>query len=58
LSGAFPHLTARRFEPTIGVHPHFLFSNRPRSLIVTEFVRQVTDAVRDMEAELDRMMAG
>lgn len=57
LSGAFPQLVARRFEPKIAVHPRFLFPNRPRSLIVSQFVEQVKDTAKNMEARLHRMIS-
>ncbi len=56
LSGAFPQLVARRFEPMIAVEPRFLFANRPRSLIVAQFVEQVKETAKNMEERLRGMI--
>lgn len=56
LSGAFPQLVVRRFEPKTPVHPRFLFSSRPRSLIVSEFVKQAMETIKDLDARLHRMI--
>lgn len=57
LSKAFPHLVVRRLRPMVAVNPRFLFSSRPRSLIVTQFVEQVMETVKDMDTRLQKMMS-
>lgn len=52
LSNAFPNLIARRFQPKVAVQPRFLFSSKPRSLIVSQFVDQVRETVKGMDRRL------
>ncbi|MES1926680.1 LysR substrate-binding domain-containing protein [Salinisphaera sp. T31B1] len=48
LSGAYPDLVARRFEPQVKIQPRFLFpTERPRSLILRQFV----DVIRSIAGE-------
>ena len=58
LSNAFSHLTARRFRPTVVVQPRFLFSSKPRSLIVSEFVSRVMETVQGLERRLQQSLNG
>src|SRR5690606_35693564 len=52
LSNAFPPTAARRFMPKLAVQPRFLFSSKPRSLIVSEFVEEVRKTVKGMHQQL------
>lgn len=56
LSNAFPNLTMRQFQPTVTVQPRFLFSNKPRSLIVTQFVEQVVETAKEMGHRLHQSL--
>ncbi len=58
LSNAFPHMVARRFRPKLAVQPRFLFSSKPRSLIVSEFVEEVRKTVRGMHQQLQAALNG
>ena len=58
LSNAFPHMVARRFRPKLAVQPRFLFSSKPRSLIVSEFVEEVRKTVKGMHQQLQAALNG
>ncbi len=58
LSNAFPHMVARRFRPKLAVQPRFLFSSKPRSLIVSEFVEEVRKTGKGMHQQLQAALNG